>query len=63
MVASGRTFVVRRPEMVKVINSNLLLFTSVGESPEVFDEWEIQSLMMIESISRPGPSAVGSSNA
>ena len=49
--ASGRTFEVRHPEMVKVLKSYLLVFYSVGETPDVYDEWESVSLMLIESIS------------
>ncbi len=63
-MASGRTFEVRHPEMVKVGKElNLLLFSSVSETPEVFDEWESVSLMLIESVSHPQTSSVGPSNA
>ena len=50
-MASGRTFDVRHPEMVKVLKSVLLIFSSVGDTPEVPDEWESASLMLAESIS------------
>ncbi len=50
-LASGRTFDVRHPEMVKVGKTHLIVFSSVGETPEVFDEWESVSLMLTESIS------------
>ncbi len=50
-MASGRTFDVRHPAMVRVGRSNLLVFSFVGESPEVFDEWESVSLMLTESVS------------
>jgi len=50
-VAGGRTFDNRHPEMVKVLKSNLLVFSSVGDSPDVPDEWESASLMLTESIS------------
>ncbi len=50
-MASGRTFDVRHPEMVKVGKSHLIVFYSVDETLEVFDEWESVSLMLTESIS------------
>ena len=50
-IASGRTFDVRHPEMVKVGKSHMIVFYSVGETPEVFDERESVSLMLTESIS------------
>ena len=49
--ASGRTFEVRRPEMVKIGKTHLIVLYSGGETPDVFDEWESVSLMLIESIS------------
>ena len=48
-LASERTFDIRHPEMVKVLKSNLLVFSSVGESAEIPDEWESVSLMLTES--------------
>jgi hypothetical protein len=50
-MASGRTFDIRHPEMVKVLTTNLLIFSSVGDTPDVPDEWESVSLMLAESIS------------
>jgi hypothetical protein len=50
-MASGRTFDIRHPEMVKVLKSYLLVFSSVGDTPEIPDEWESVSLMLTESIS------------
>ena len=50
-MASGRMFEVRHPEMVKVLKSYLLVFSSIGDTPEVPDEWESASLMLAESIS------------
>lgn len=50
-MASGRTFDVRHPEMVKVGRSNILIFSMVSDQPDVFDEWQSVSLMLIESIS------------
>lgn len=49
--ASGRTFDVRHPEMVKVLKSNLLIFKASHETPEIPEEWESVSLMLTESIS------------
>ncbi len=50
-MASGKTFDVRHPEMVKVGKSNLIVFSFVSDEPEVFDEWQSVSLMLMESIS------------
>lgn len=50
-MASGRTFDIRHPEMIKVLRSSVLLFKSTGDAPELPDEWETISLMLIESIS------------
>jgi hypothetical protein len=50
-MASGKTFDVRHPEMVRVGKTNLLVFSFVSDQPEVFDEWQSVSLMLMESIS------------
>lgn len=55
-LASGRTFAVRPPGMIKALRSTVLSFTSTGEAPDVPDDWERVSLLLIESIShRDGP--------
>lgn len=48
--ASGKTFDIRHPEMIKVGKTNLLVFSMVSDAPEVFDEWTSVSLMLTESI-------------
>ncbi len=50
-LASGRTFDIRHPEMIKVLRSNVLVFKATGDTPEIPDEWESVSLMLTESIS------------
>ena len=50
-MASGQTFDVRHPMMVRLGRSNLLVFSFVGDSADVFDEWESVSLMLTESVS------------
>lgn len=50
-MASGETFDVRHPEMARVGRNSLILFTFVGDSPEVFDRWETVSLLLMERIS------------
>jgi hypothetical protein len=50
-MASGRTFEVRHPEMIKVLRSSLVVFSSAGDSPDLPDEWESVSLMLAESTS------------
>lgn len=48
---SGRTFDIRHPEMVRVGRRDLLIFTFISDSPEVYDRWENVSLLLIESLS------------
>jgi hypothetical protein len=48
---SGRTFDIRHPEMVRVGKRDLLIFTSVSDSPDVYDQWDNVSLLLIETIS------------
>jgi hypothetical protein len=50
-MASGKTFDVRHPEMVKVGKSNLLVFSFASDQEDVFDEWHSVSLMLMETIS------------
>jgi hypothetical protein len=50
-MASGKTFDVRHPEMVRVGKTNVLVFSYVSDQPDVFDEWQSVSLMLLESIS------------
>ena len=50
-LASGRTFDVRHPEMIKVLKNYLLVFKVNGDSEELPEEWESVSLMLTESIS------------
>ena len=49
-MASGKTYEVRHPEMVKLTKSYLVLFTSVDETGIANDEWISLSLMLAESI-------------
>ncbi len=50
--ASGRTFDVRHPEMIKVLKSSVLVFKVNTESDSEFpDEYDHLSLMLTESIS------------
>lgn len=50
-VASGRTFDVRHPEMIKILKSSVLVFKVNGDIADIPDEWESISLMLTESIS------------
>ena len=50
-LAGGRTFDARHPAMVNVGKTHRIVFSSVGETPGIFDEWESMSLMLTESIS------------
>jgi hypothetical protein len=48
---SGRSFDIRHPEMVRVGRRDLLIFTFVSDSPDVYDRWENVSLLLVESLS------------
>jgi len=48
---SGRSFDIRHPEMVRVGRRDILIFTFVSDSPDVYDRWANVSLLLIESIS------------
>ncbi len=50
-MAGGRTFDVRHPEMIRVGRSNVLVFSFVSDGLDSFDEYQIVSLMLTESIS------------
>jgi hypothetical protein len=50
-MASGRTFDLRHPEMIKVLKNDILIFKASGESGDVPDEFDSVSLMLIESVS------------
>lgn len=50
-MASGRTFEVRHPELIKVLKSTVLFFQVSGESMEIPDGCQMVSLMLTESIS------------
>lgn len=51
-MASGNTFDVRHPEMVRVGRFSLILFTFVSDNPAIHDRWETVSLTLIEHISQ-----------
>jgi len=51
-MASGDSFDVRHPELVRVGRNSSILFTLVSESPDIFDRWETLSLMLMERISQ-----------
>ena len=50
-MTSGQTFDIRHPEMVKLGKSFLLVFSFASGEPELVEQWETASLMLIESIS------------
>jgi hypothetical protein len=50
-MASGRTFDVRHPELIKVLKSYVLVFKVDGELPDLPDAYESVSLMLSESVS------------
>lgn len=50
-MASGKTFDVRHPEMVKVGKNVVLVFRFSAGEYELVEDWETASLMLAESIS------------
>jgi hypothetical protein len=50
-MASGKPLDVPHHEMVRVGRTNLLIFSYVSDQPDIFDEWQSVSLMLMESIS------------
>lgn len=51
-MASGESFDIRHPEMVRIGRSTLILFTFVSDNPDFYDRWETISLMLMERISQ-----------
>lgn len=56
-MASGKTFDIRHPEMVRVGRGVLIIFTYVNDDPDIFDRWDTVSLMLIENVSLQEASA------
>ena len=50
-MASGKSFDIRHPEMIKIGKSFLLIFSFATGELDVVEQWETVSLMLIESIS------------
>jgi hypothetical protein len=50
-LASGQTFEVRHPTLIKVLKNYVLIFNANGENPEFPDEFKSVSLLLTESIS------------
>jgi hypothetical protein len=50
-MASGRTFDIRHPEMIKVLKSCALVFGTSEDGQEIPDDWETVSLTLIEFVS------------
>ena len=50
-MASGRSFEIRHPEMIKVLKSYLLIFKTIDGNSELPEEFDTVSLMLAESIS------------
>ena len=50
-MASGKTFDVRHPEMVRPRKNYPMVFYFVPDDAYVIDHWETISLMLIESVS------------
>jgi hypothetical protein len=50
-MASGRTFDIRHPEMIRVGKADLVIFSLVSDEPGVHDDWDTVSMLLVESIS------------
>jgi len=50
-MASGRTFDIRHPEMVRVGRNDLVIFSLISDDPRIHDDWDTVALVLIESIS------------
>jgi len=50
-MASGKTFDIRHPEMIKVGKTYLVIFTPSADEVDVYDHFDTTSLMLIESVS------------
>lgn len=51
-IAGGATFDVRHPEMARVGQTSMILFTFVSDNPEIFDRWDTVSLVLMERVSQ-----------
>ncbi len=56
-MASGQTFDIRHPEMVRVGRNSLVVFTYVDDNLDIHDRWDTVPLMLVESAAHSGPSA------
>lgn len=61
-MASGETFDIRHPEMARIGQSSLILFTFVGDSPDVYDHWQTLSLLLMERVSHPDATVPAGNN-
>ena len=50
LMNSGRSYEIRHPEMVRVGKRDVMIFTFVSDTNEVYDRWDNISLMLIESL-------------
>jgi hypothetical protein len=56
-MASGQTFDIRHPEMVRVGRGTLIVFSYVSDDPDIYDRWDTVSLMLIENLTHLEASA------
>jgi len=49
-MASGRTFEIRHPEMIKVGRSSVTVYMRPESAPDQSDRWQEVSLMLLESV-------------
>lgn len=55
-MASGQTFDIRHPEMVRVGKRDMVIFRFVSDAAGIYDDWDTVGLLLVESISYLEPS-------
>lgn len=49
-MTDGRNYDIRHPEMIRVGQNSLIIFTFASDHPEIYDHWEPVWLTLIESV-------------
>lgn len=50
-MTSGKTLDVCHPKLAQVGRNELMVFTLATDSPEIIDDWETRSLMLMQRVS------------
>jgi len=59
-MASGRTFEIRHPEMIKVGQHYATVFVYAQQDQRFYEHIEILGLLLVESVSHPGTPVISS---